>query len=76
MQGSALAENLTEHCSSAGVPGPGTILANGATKTLPESWKFDLFSLADYKQFWIYHTTLCYIHFFSCLEIQNPLVRM
>lgn len=47
-----------------------------ATKTLPESWKFDLFSLEDYKQFWIHLTTLCYIHFFSCLEIQDPLVRM
>lgn len=46
------------------------------TKTLPETWKFDTFSLADYKKFWISITTLCYIHFFSCLEIKKPLVRM
>jgi len=47
-----------------------------ATKTLPETWKFDTFSLADYKEFWINITTLCYIHFYSCLEIKNPLVRI
>ena len=47
-----------------------------ATKTLPESWKFDSFSLADYKEFWITLTTLCYIHFYSCLEIKDPLARI
>lgn len=46
------------------------------TKTLPESWKFDTFSLADYKVFWITLTTLCYIHFFSCMEIKKPLTRI
>lgn len=47
-----------------------------ATKTLPESWKFDAFSLEDYRTFWVTLTTLCYIHFFSCMEIKDPLMRI
>lgn len=47
-----------------------------ATKTLPESWEFDLFTLSDYKRFWISLATLCYIHFFSDLKVSDPLVRL
>ncbi len=46
------------------------------TKTLPETWKFDEFSLTDYKMFWISIATLCYIHFFGCMEITNPIVKL
>ena len=46
------------------------------TKTLPDSWQFDLFSLAEYRQFWINLAALCYIHFFSCLSIQDPDIRL
>lgn len=47
-----------------------------ASKTMPQSWKFDMFSLEEYKQFWISLATLCYIHFFGCLKISDPLVRV
>ena len=47
-----------------------------ATKTLPADWKFDSFTLAEYKEFWITITTLCYIHFCSCFSIQDPMVRL
>lgn len=46
------------------------------TKTLPDTWEFDLFSLAEYRAFWVALTTLCYIHFFSCFSIENPLIRL
>ena len=46
------------------------------TKTLPEDWKFDFFTLEEYRDFWIAITTLCYIHFCSCLTIQNPAIRL
>lgn len=47
-----------------------------ATKTLPPSWKFDLFSLEEYRKFWIALTTLCYIHLFSSLMIQDASIRL
>lgn len=47
-----------------------------ATKTLPAEWKFDLFTLAYYKEFWIAITALCYIHFCCCFSIQDPMVRL
>ena len=47
-----------------------------ATKTMPEKWKFDLFSLEDYKQTWIDIAALCYIHFFSLLNIMEPSIRI
>lgn len=47
-----------------------------ATKTLPEYWKFDLFTLEEYKSVWIAIAALCYIHFFSCLTIKDPLARI
>lgn len=46
------------------------------TKTLPDDWKFDLFTLAEYKDFWIAITALCYIHFCSCFSIQDPAIRL
>lgn len=46
------------------------------TKTLPDFWKFDLFTMAEYKEFWVALTTLCYIHFCSCFSIENALIRM
>lgn len=54
-------------------------LANGQwnyTKTLPDSWKFDLFSLDEYRQVWTYIAALCYMHFFSCITIKDPLLRL
>lgn len=46
------------------------------TKTLPDDWKFDLFTLAEYKDFWITITALCYIHFCSCFSIQDRAIRL
>lgn len=46
------------------------------TSTLPKSWKFDLFTLKEYKEVWIWLATLCYIHFFSCFSIKDALVRI
>ena len=47
-----------------------------ATKTLPESWKFDKFSLAEYKEFWIALTSLCYVHLCSCFSIEDQLIKL
>lgn len=38
------------------------------TRTLPDEWSFDCFSLEEYKETWIAITTLCYIHYFACLK--------
>lgn len=46
------------------------------TKTLPSSWEFDLFTMEEYRAFWVALTTLCYIHFCSCCSIENPLIRL
>lgn len=46
------------------------------TKTLPDSWEFDLFTMAEYRSFWIAMTTLCYIHLASCFSIEDPLIRL
>lgn len=46
------------------------------TKTLPSSWVFDLFTMEEYRTFWVALTTLCYIHFCSCFAIENPLIRL
>lgn len=46
------------------------------TKTLPDTWKFDLFTMDEYKKFWVAMTTLCYIHFCSCFSIEDPLIRL
>ncbi len=42
------------------------------TKTLPETWIFDSFSLGDYKETWIAIATLCYIHSTACLKSNEP----
>ena len=47
-----------------------------STKTLPGSWKFDLFTLDDYRRAWMYIATLCYIHFLGCITIKDPLIRL
>lgn len=47
-----------------------------ATRTLPESWKFDTFSLSEYKEFWIAVTSLCYVHLCSCFSIQDQLHKL
>ena len=47
-----------------------------ATKTLPVSWKFDNFTLDEYKKAWISIAAICYIHFFSDLKIQDPQIRI
>lgn len=46
------------------------------TKTLPSAWKFDLFTLEEYKAFWVALTTLCYIHFCGCFSIEDPRIRL
>ena len=46
------------------------------TKTLPNTWKFDNFSLEEYRVCWIWLCTLCYIHLFSNLNIEAPLIRL
>ena len=35
-----------------------------------------MFTLAEYKDFWIAITALCYIHFCSCFSIQDPAIRL
>lgn len=47
-----------------------------ASKTLPKTWKFDGFSLEEYRKFWVALATLCYIHFFACISISDPLERI
>ncbi len=46
------------------------------TKTLPDTWEFDLFTLDEYKKFWVAMTTLCYIHFCSCFSVEDPSIRL
>lgn len=46
------------------------------TKALPESWKFEKFSLAEYKEFWIALTSLCYVHLCSCFGIEDQLLKL
>ena len=46
------------------------------TKTLPDDWKFDSFTLEEYRQTWIDICALCYIHFFSLFTVKDPLVRI
>ncbi len=38
------------------------------TSELPEEWKFDAFSIKDFKQFWVAIATLCFIHMVACLK--------
>ena len=47
-----------------------------ATKTLPDTWEFDLFTLEEYKKVWVWLATLCYIHFFANLTTQDKLIKI
>ena len=47
-----------------------------STKTLPDSWKFDMFTLDEYRQVWVVIAALCYIHFLSCLSIKDAGIRL
>lgn len=38
------------------------------TSELPEEWKFDSFSIKEFKQFWVAIATLCFIHMVACLK--------
>ena len=38
------------------------------TSELPEEWRFDTFSIKDFKQFWVAIATLCIIHMVACLK--------
>ena len=42
------------------------------TSELPEEWKFDTFSVGEYKRFWITVATLCIIHMTACLKSDIP----
>ena len=46
------------------------------TKTLPASWKFDEFTLAEYREVWIAITTLCNIHMVACTTIDDADIRL
>ena len=46
------------------------------TKTLPDTWMFDEFSILEYKKVWIAITTHCYVHFAGCAKISDPLIRL
>lgn len=46
------------------------------TKTLPDTWEFDLFTMDEYKKLWVALTALCYIHFCSCFSVENALTRL
>lgn len=39
---------------------------------LPEEWKFDAFSISDFKQFWVAIATLSVIHMTACLKSGIP----
>ena len=47
-----------------------------ATRTLPENWVFDHFTMEEYKTFWVALTALCYVHFCSCFAVSDPLIRL
>lgn len=46
------------------------------TKTLPTSWKFDEFTLAEYREVWITVTTLCNIHLVACTTLGDVNLRL
>lgn len=46
------------------------------TKTLPDTWEFDLFTMYEYKKFWVALATLSYIHICSCFSLKNALERL
>lgn len=42
------------------------------TSELPEKWQFDVFSIKEFKRFWIAIATLCIIHMTACLKSGIP----
>lgn len=46
------------------------------TKTLPETWKFDSFTLDEYRKVWITITGFCYLHFLSVYTIKDAFLRI
>lgn len=46
------------------------------TKTLPETWEFEQFTMKEYKQFWVAITALCYIHLCAGFSINDGLIRI
>lgn len=46
------------------------------TKTLPNTWKFDEFTINEYRDFWITITAICYFHLFGCMYINNSLIEL
>ena len=68
-----LCYNLTKE-----IVGPFLEIANeqwNATKTLPAKWRFDFFSMDEYRKVWICIAALCYIHSNGCLTIKDPKLR-
>ena len=47
-----------------------------ATKTLPDDWKFDLFTLEEYRKTWVAITAICYIHCLAYMTIADAEIRM
>lgn len=45
------------------------------SKTLPDNWAFDRFTMAEYKNTWVALSMLSYIHFFACMKIEDPIIR-
>ena len=46
------------------------------TKTLPADWKFDLFTLEEYRKAWVAITAICYIHCMACSTITDAELRL
>ena len=47
-----------------------------ATKTLPPEWRFDFFSMDEYRKVWTCICALCFIHFSGNQAITNPKTRL
>ena len=47
-----------------------------SSKTLPDSWVFDVFSLEEYKRIWVLIAALCYMHFWAAQRISDPMERL
>lgn len=47
-----------------------------STKTLPDDWGFDEFSMKEYKDVWTTLTAICYIHFIGCSYLKDDIERI
>ena len=43
------------------------VLQWDASKTFPDNWQFDLFSMKEFRRVWIQITALCYYHSSACI---------